>query len=279
MKPILIIYAFNRPHKLREVLEALRRQTIKPPQIIAFVDGQRYEAEHDVVQDCVNQLHKVENCTVHWREKNYGCAANIMLGIEQVIKDHESFVVLEDDVVPAASWYESLSLMLNHYKDNPKVATVGSFPTTLRGKLNNYPYDVFVTPRFSCWGWGATTKSFCSIVKRWKSYRAGSENSLTKITDSLGIDIAHMIQSDHGHQHLWDAVVAAIMMDENKVQAVTKNFMTTNTGADLHLEYHQNQLFILNSTLQNKIPESFPESLDVQPNVRAVISEYINHKW
>lgn len=279
MKPTLIIYAFNRPHKLREVIEALRHQTIQPSQIIAFVDGQRYEAEHDAVQDCVNQLHKVPNCTVYWREKNYGCAANIMLGIEQVIKDHESFVVLEDDVIPATGWYEALSMMLECYKNEPKVATVGSFPTVLRGKLDQYPNDVFMTPRFSCWGWGSTAEAFGPIVRRWKSYRAGNENGLTKITDSLGVDIAHMIQSDHGHQHLWDAVVAAIMMSECKVQAVTKNFMTTNTGADLHLEYHQNQLFILNSALQNKIPKSFPESLDVQPDVRAVISEYINHKW
>ena len=235
MKPPLVVFAFNRPNKLRETLGAIRRQTIQPPRIIAFVDGQRFEAEHDAVEDCVNQLHKMPNSTVYWREKNYGCAHNIMRGLDQVVSEYSEFLVLEDDVVPAEGWYEALSSMLKHYEHNPKVATVGSFPTVLRNKLADYPYDVFMTPRFSCWGWGSTSLKFKEIIECWKRYIVNDTGDLTHVTDSTGIDIVNMLKSDPDRR-LWDAVVAAAMMSRGQVQAVTKTFMSTNIGADLHLE-------------------------------------------
>lgn len=276
MTPI-VLFAFNRPHKLAQVVDAINQQSVKPDLIIGFVDGHRSPEEQKATQQCISILRN-NRIEVRQRDRNYGCASNIMLGLQEIVKQYSSFVVLEDDVVPAKHWYESLKTMLNKYATDDRVMSVGSFPSLLKHKLAQCSHDVFSTHRFSCWGWGSTAHKFTNVIEQWVKYRNGESIGLENISDVAGGDIKQMIACDH-HRALWDAVVAAIMVKQNKAQVITKTFMSNNIGADIHLAGHQNALFLLNSTLNSKVPTTFPDTTVVTDFVQNATIEYINHQW
>lgn len=273
----LILFAFNRPHKLMKVIDAINGQSIKPELIVGFIDGHRDQQEQALTQQCLDIL-KDQNVEIVQRDRNYGCAANIMFGIQEIIKQYESFVVLEDDVIPAQHWYESMTIMLDKYATDEKVMSVGSFPSLFNHKLSQYPYDVFATHRFSCWGWGSTAQKFTGVIDQWMEYRNNRTIKFDDIGDIAGSDIKQMIANDH-HRTLWDAIVAAVMIQQNKVQMITRTFMSNNIGADIHLSDWQNAYFLLNSTLDSKVPTVFPETSEVTELVQNGTIEYISHQW
>jgi len=160
----LVLFTYNRTDTLLRVIEAIRYQTKMPDKLIVFSDGARVPTD-DGILNVRKMLHSIDwlDTEIIERPKNLGCAPNIINGLTTVFKDHSQAVILEDDVLPARHFYEAMVLMLEHYSANEQVFAVGGYPSVSKA-VANYPYDVIMSPRFSCWGWGTWAECWNRIA-------------------------------------------------------------------------------------------------------------------
>jgi hypothetical protein len=140
--PPIVIVAFTRPELLAQVLDAIASQTVKPPKILAYLDGVRGPKDVPLVQECVAVLERfgaVIPVEIVARSENLGCDRNVIRTLTEVLEVHPMAVYLEDDVVPNAGFYDRMCRLLVRYRDVPTVFSVSgyaNFPDELRGDLD-----------------------------------------------------------------------------------------------------------------------------------------------
>ena len=157
--PILLI-TFNRPEHTRKTIEALRVQ--QPPLVYVFQDGARKGNVTDA-ERCPKVREVIEKeidwkCEMHthFSKQNRGCRDAIIFAISSVLKEHESVIVVEDDIITSPAFYTYMCKALDYYCDRPTVWSISGHshsPEKFQVPAD-YDYDVFASPRLFNWGWG-----------------------------------------------------------------------------------------------------------------------------
>lgn len=157
--PVLLI-TFNRPEHTRRTIEALRVQ--QPPLVYVYQDGARkgnvIDAERcpqvrEVIEKEINwecELH------THFSEHNMGCRDAIIFAISSVLKEHESVIVVEDDIITSPAFYTYMCKALEYYRNRPTVWSISGYniDSNRFSIPKDYDYDVYASPRLLNWGWG-----------------------------------------------------------------------------------------------------------------------------
>ena len=127
--PVLLI-TFNRPDHVRRVLSAIR--DARPSSLYVFQDGAREGNAVDVVK-CPEVRAVVQelvdwDCDLHtlYADRNYGCGAGPMTGIDWFFHEVEEGIVMEDDCLPHPDFFGYCSELLDRYRDNPQVMYISS---------------------------------------------------------------------------------------------------------------------------------------------------------
>lgn len=161
------MFVYNRPEHTRKTLEALLRNSLAAETILyVFSDGP-FGPDHQEIVDQVRYL--IRQCTgfknIHLieRDTNYGLARSITNGIDVVLSDHPSVIVLEDDLVTSPYFLQFMNDALNMYADNPLVASIQGYLPPLGIHLPN----IFFLRYVGCWGWGTWQKG-------WKLFESDS---------------------------------------------------------------------------------------------------------
>ncbi len=267
----LILFAYNRPDTLSKTIAAVLQQTVKPDKIIAVIDG----PNSPLGERCMQLLTAVAD-EILFRPTNLGCAGSIMFGINDAMHRFERFTVLEDDTLPAKHWYGSMCALLEHYETNERVGAVGSYPSILNNSLDNYNYDVILSPRFSCWGWGSWRSKWSKVHEEWLYYRNNGHPpwNPSELPTHGGSDIANMI-INHRAGQLWDGVVAGSFLHHGWLQAITKYYLVHNIGAFGVVPASKLQFMFNNNPIQERIPQSFPEMSDLRSDVSVAVCDYV----
>ena len=119
--PILLI-TFNRPDHVRRVLSVIRAN--QPKQLFVFQDGVRKGNENDVercseVRTVIRELVDWD-CELHtfFSERNLGCGAGPMTGIDWFFGQVEEGIVMEDDCLPHPDFFHYCGELLERYRNN-----------------------------------------------------------------------------------------------------------------------------------------------------------------
>lgn len=139
--PPIVVVAFTRPELLQQVLDAIAGQTVRPPLILAYLDGVRGPQDVPLVQACIAVLERfgaVIPVEIVARPENLGCDRNVIRTLTEVLERFPAVVYLEDDVVPNPGFYDRMCRLLVRYRDEPTVFSVSgfaNFPDELRPDL------------------------------------------------------------------------------------------------------------------------------------------------
>jgi len=166
----IALFVYNRPEHTKRVLESL----IKNPEAIlsdlyVFADGQKNpfdSSEIDKIFQVKSLFHNYKNNFKKFflieRPNNVGLANNIISGITNILRDNESIIVLEDDILVSKGFLNYMNTSLFLYYMNENVATIQGFqfPIKFNQKASTY-FDYSV----GCWGW-ATWKT------RWGHFKS-----------------------------------------------------------------------------------------------------------
>lgn len=121
--PVLLI-AFNRPDTASQVLNQIRK--VQPSKLYMAVDGPR-GAQDSGVFDTRKLVETIDwDCEVHtlFREENLGCGRGPAEAINWAFINEESLMILEDDCVPALSFFSFCENMLDKYRNDMRIGII-----------------------------------------------------------------------------------------------------------------------------------------------------------
>lgn len=155
--------AFNRPSVTAAVFA--RIAAAQPGRLLLIGDGARGhvagEAEKvRAVRDIMQRIDWPCEVSHNFSDTNLGCRNRIATGLDWVFAQEECAIILEDDCVPAPSFFRYCDELLEKYRDEPRVMTIcGS--NWLRETPSEHSY--LFTTHMSIWGWATWRRA-------WRTY-------------------------------------------------------------------------------------------------------------
>ena len=181
----VVLFVYNRADNTRQTLRALLANTLAPQTpLYVFSDGGRDMQSWSAVREVRAALHEVEeevartkallSMTIVERPTNYYLERNIIEGIVEVFKHHDSVIVLEDDIVIAPYFLQFMNDAFRLYREDKKVMHVSGFTRMERqGEESSY-----FTPFMAGWGWGTWRDRWQQHFRHYQS-RAEALEGLT----------------------------------------------------------------------------------------------------
>ncbi|MDA7918915.1 glycosyltransferase [Mariniblastus sp.] len=160
----VVLFVYNRSDHLRRTLDALNKnRSIANAKLYIFSDGPRSEVDEksvNDVRDLIRRKNGFGNTEIVESDCNKGLATSVIEGATQVLEEHGSIVVLEDDVVTSPGWYDFMNGGVNYYKDDATIWSIGGYCPPLKFPAS-YPHEVFLSPMPTSISWG-------TWIDRWK---------------------------------------------------------------------------------------------------------------
>ena len=160
---VLLLF-FTREETFRQVFEQVRQA--RPSMLLLYQDGPRDERDLPGINAC-RQIVSDENidweCEVHrqYLDHNQGCDPSGFLSHQWAFSLADKVIVLEDDVVPAQSFFPFCKEMLDRYENDDRISMVAGF--NIDEVSADCEDSYFFTSAFSIWGWA----SWRRVAQRW----------------------------------------------------------------------------------------------------------------
>jgi hypothetical protein len=163
-KSAVLFLIFNRPDTTRKVFEQIR--TAKPARLYVAADAPRPGNDDDILL-CKQTRAIVKNidwdCEVktHFNKKNAGCRDGVSAAITWFFDNEEEGIILEDDCLPANSFFKFCDTLLEKYRDDTRIRHITGCNLQQGKKWGDCSY--YFSNRTHVWGWA-------SWRRVWKDY-------------------------------------------------------------------------------------------------------------
>lgn len=236
MRSAVLFLVFNRPEPTARVFAAIR--AARPPRLYVAADGAR-----------VGRAGEAERCeatrrvatAVDWpcqvrylfREQNLGCRRAVSQAIDWFFSNEEEGIILEDDCLPQATFFEFCDQMLERYRDDDRIAIV-SGDNFQFGRT--YGESSYYFSRYAhIWGW-ATWRRFwrhydCDLGV-WPEYR--NTGGLSRVRGLSFMEVRHWAKNFDavaaGRIDTWDFQLQFAMWYRGMVSILPQRNLIQNIG-------------------------------------------------
>lgn len=192
------LFTYKRLEETRLTLEALKANRLaEQTALYIFSDGPRKAQDEDAIHQVRELIQKVEgfaSVDLILKEKNTGLARSIIGGVSEVLSKHQKVIVLEDDIKTSPNFLEYMNQALDFYEPNAQVYSIAGYIFPIKAP-QNYPYDVFFSPRSSSWGWASWLDRWQEVDWEVKSYEAfRNDAQQVRGFNRGGSDLSGMLQ-------------------------------------------------------------------------------------
>jgi hypothetical protein len=166
---------FNRPDTTARVFEAIRQA--KPEKLLVVADGARIdrigEAEKCAATRAI--IDRVDwDCEVlkNYSDINLGCKRRVSSGIDWVFSQVEEAIILEDDCLPAPSFFQFCQTLLEYYRYDNRVVHIGG--ANLQFGQTRTPYSYYFTKYSEIWGWASWRRAWQNFdvnMRSWAEFK------------------------------------------------------------------------------------------------------------
>lgn len=157
--PVLFI-VFNRPDLTARAFSAIR--DAQPTSLYIAADGPRERAGEELLCQQVRKIATAVDwdCSVQtlFQETNIGCRFGVQTAIDWFFTHEEFGVILEDDCVPDQSFFPFTSLLLDRYRDDPRVMMISG--DYFAGKRFDNRHSYYFTRYAHIWGWATWRRAW-----------------------------------------------------------------------------------------------------------------------
>lgn len=167
---------FNRPELTKTVFEAIRQA--KPQKLLIIADGPRFPEEAEKCQETREIISQVDwKCEVltNFSEINLGCKNRISTGLNWVFSEVEEAIILEDDCLPAPSFFDFCQNLLDRYRYDERIVHIGGSNFQDSQIRNDCSY--YLSKYSHIWGWASwrrAWKYYDVTMKTWPQYKKSS---------------------------------------------------------------------------------------------------------
>ena len=170
----IVLFAHRRPDHVGRTLRALAANPeARECTLIVFVDGPRSAAE---VADVARVTDRCANAPgfgsieIHASPDNKGLSRSIVDGLNRVFVEHESAVVLEDDLEVAPVFLRYVNAGLRRYWSEDSVISIHGHVYDVRKPLP----EAFFVRGADCWGWATWRRG-------WSVFQSDASSLLAQI--------------------------------------------------------------------------------------------------
>ena len=177
---------FNRPELTARVFAAIRQA--KPQKLLVVADGARFSEEAEKCQKTREIINRVDwECEVltNFSDINLGCRQRISSGLDWVFSEVEEAIILEDDCLPAPSFFNFCQNLLERYRHDERIMHISGNNFQDGQSSNNYSY--YLSKYTHVWGWASwrrAWKHYDVTIKTWSEYK--NSKMISSICESVG---------------------------------------------------------------------------------------------
>jgi hypothetical protein len=156
--PVLLII-FKRPEHTRRVLAAIA--AARPSTLLVAADGPRGDFEAAQCAEARRVIEEIDwPCTVvtNFADANLGCGIRVHTAITWALSQFEELIILEDDCVPNASFFNFCEELLAYYRDDERVMHISG--NNFVGAAAKMPYSYYFSKYTHAWGWATWRRAW-----------------------------------------------------------------------------------------------------------------------
>jgi hypothetical protein len=178
---------FNRPDTTAKVFEAIRQA--KPSLLLVIADGAR-ASKLGEVEKCAATRAIIDGvdweCEVrtNYSDINLGCGNRVSSGLDWVFQEVEEAIILEDDCLPHATFFQFCENLLEYYRNDTRIMSIIGNNLQMG---NSHSDNSYYFSRYNhVWGWASwrrAWKHYDFRMTNWPKIKDG--NFLNSIFDHL----------------------------------------------------------------------------------------------
>ena len=170
VKTAIVIPTLCRHKHLEKCLESLKKNPYA--QYVDVYIGLDYPAKEshwpgyrEILKLMERDYSMFRNFCLFKRTENYGADKNERTLILDAIKDHEQFILMEDDVELSENYLEYMLKALDYFRDDPDVISVSGYAYPVRIKTEDKCNIITQNAIFNMWGAGFWKNKFEIFMK------------------------------------------------------------------------------------------------------------------
>lgn len=231
--PVLFLI-FNRPDYTVRVFEKIREAA--PARLYIAADGPRQDVTGED-ERCRLSRKIVENidwpCEVRtlYRKQHLGCKEAVAEAVTWFFENEEEGIILEDDCLPANSFFRFCDEMLNRYRGHVQIRHIGG-SNLQQQKWGDGSY--YFSNLTHAWGWASWRRVWLDYDKDLKEYDAADlEKQLRYLfTEPViveqWLEIFERLKS--GHINTWDYQLTFINFIKGGLSVIPNVNLISNIG-------------------------------------------------
>jgi len=153
----IVLFVYNRPEHTKRTVESLLNNTLASKStLFIFSDGAKNSKDSKNVEEVRNYIRTIKSfdkIEIIEKEKNFGLANSVIVGVTEVISLFGKVIVLEDDMISSPYFLKYMNEVLNYFEDNQRIFSVTGYTFPIKIP-ENYKHPLYLSPRSSSWGWG-----------------------------------------------------------------------------------------------------------------------------
>lgn len=149
---------FNRPDLTEQVFAAISQA--KPKKLFVIADGARHPEEVEKCEQTRAVIEKVDwDCEVltNFSDTNMGCGRREASGFDWVFSQVEEAIFLEDDTLPAPSFFHFCEAMLDRYRDDDRIMHINGDNSYNQDRTE---YGYYFSKYMHGWGWASWRRAW-----------------------------------------------------------------------------------------------------------------------
>ncbi|WP_052200574.1 hypothetical protein [Terriglobus sp. TAA 43] len=242
------MFVFNRPATTQRVFRAVAQA--RPRTLLLVADGPRLtkvgEAEAcEQVRSIVNEVDWQCDVKTNFSDSNLGCQERIISGLDWVFSLVEEAIILEDDCLPAQSFFPFCQELLERYRHDNRIAAISG--TNLVQNYVTTSESYYFSQLGGIWGW-ATWKEMWQRYDRdlndWPRFKAGKK--LHEIFSDNNViaywtDVFDTMYAKENAPNTWDYQWIFSCLKNNSLIAMPRVNQVTNIGFGVGATHTQSE--------------------------------------
>ena len=195
----IVLFVYNRPEHTKRTVESLLNNALASESgLIIFSDGAKNDSDSQKVQavrDYLKTIKGFDSTEIILRDRNFGLANSVISGVNEIFKQNDRVIVMEDDIITTPSFLSFMNKALAFYQANKSIYSISGYPYPIKIP-NKYLDDVFISYRSSSWGWGTWKDRWKKVD--WEVKDFGTfilDKKAQELFDSGGQDLTPMLKA------------------------------------------------------------------------------------
>ena len=229
----VVLIIFNRPETTKEVFDAIAEA--KPRRLFIAADGPRFPEEAGKCEQARAVVEKVDwDCEVlkNYSDINLGCKLRPASGMDWVFSQVEEAIILEDDCLPAPSFFAFCQALLEYYRDDKRIMVISGNNFQDGQKRGTYSY--YFSKYSHIWGWATWRRAwrhFDADMKTWPEFRrAGLIRSVCRDPYEQEYWTGIFDSVFAGTDSIWDAQWLYTCWSQNGLCILPNSNLVSNIG-------------------------------------------------